>query len=288
MRENNYINYVIAFTLIGILIIGTFFLPQMYNYRQDSKDIGTVHYFSRGDFVLNADIDMSKEDRIAIIMKLVEQNGISSSLRLDNGEMQEGELAEKVRAEVIKAVEAGMFPEGMLQYNFDADKGLMSADYFYINNVAVEIGEMALWYIFYTDYISYEVRLVMDASTYTIYFAEYYYETATEEWSHKAFGVGNPSVIDNCKEYYGAQESEAIISEGFFKLDDINYGWTFDETWQLKKALRGVAIGYDAFWKIFERMSLEEIYGLETNASSTNSSVMNANEMDFINIFNGN
>lgn len=257
------LNYIIGFTLVGILVVGSFFLPQLYNYRIDNKNLNTIHYQTREVVAFEGNIEIPSADRIAIMVNLINEYGMNPSLLVQDGEMDNDELLNKVREEIAAAMTQGMLPGGLTKYPLDGSRGILTMEYFNVNSNASELGEMTLWSVHYTDYETFEFRYLVDAQTYKIYYAEFYYDGAEEDWKSTVFAGDDNLYMDRCLAYYETEHYYSILGSAIFEMDDCGaFGWFADSNPRWKFGKTGVVLGFDPFLNYFSGRTLEDEYGM--------------------------
>ena len=122
------LNYLISLTMVGILFLGTFLLPQFYGYQVDRSTIGRVIYTEREDVSLGGELILSVLDRTAIVTNLVSEGGMSMYLNLDSTQLSDGDLIERLKEEIAWAVSWGMLPEELLKVDFNAEGASLQVD----------------------------------------------------------------------------------------------------------------------------------------------------------------
>lgn len=269
MKES-ILNYVICFTLVGILILGTFLLPQVYSYHVDSKSIGNVRYEHREEPALAWDMDMSVKDRTAIVTNLVSEEGLNLSLNLKADQIYGDELIESVRQEIWWAAECGVLPAELMEISFDETKGALSADYYLLSSSVVEYGEMALWRVQFSDAENRRISLLLDAHNHKIYYGEIVGREWGEAWMRNKERGGEGAYMSACMQYYETEYAEPVWMDYIFEIEDAgNFGWVKESENVSEPDGYRITFGFDVFWQYFWGESLFSIYGLE-NADDTN------------------
>lgn len=253
------LNFIISFTMVGILILGTFLLPQFYGYQMDRNTIGRVIYAEREDVSLGGELILSVLDRTAIVTNLVSEGGMSKYLNLDSSQLADGDLIERVKEEIAWAVSWGMLPEELLKVGFDAEGASLQVDYFLLGSNTTEYGDMALWHISYNDYEKYQVDLLLDAENYKIYYAELGGSALSDAWLIKKLVSGEGAYMLACMSYYEAENAEDVYQEMIFEIEDAgSFGWLDERDDKTKLDSRAIIFGFDVFWTYFRELSLYE------------------------------
>lgn len=269
-NTGSFLNYIICFTLVGIMILGTFLMPQIYSYHVDSKNIGNVNYEQREEVALATDRNLSVKDRTAIVTNLVSEGGISLSMNLDADQLYDDEWLESVKQEIKNAVECGILPVEMEQIDFDEAKGTLSADYYQLSNSVTEYGEMALWSVQYKVADEYEVTLLVDAENHKIYYGELSGGAISDAWMRNREKGGEGAYMNACMRYYEAEYAEEVWLDFVFEIEDAGrFGWVQERNNIGEIDSRRVTFGFDVFWEYFWGKSLLSVYGLD-NVNDTN------------------
>ena len=271
------LNYVISFTMVGILFLGTFLLPQFYGYQVDRNTIGRVIYTDREDVSLGGELILSVLDRTAIVTNLVSEGGMSIYLNLDSTQLSDGDLIERLKEEIAWAVSWGMLPEELLKVDFNAEGASLQVDYFLLGNNTTEYGDMALWHISYNDYVKYQVDILLDAENYKIYYAELGGSALSDAWLVKKLVSGAGAYMLACMSYYEAENAEDVYQEKIFEIEDAgSFGWVDEREDKTKLNSRAIIFGFDVFWKYFREQSLYDMYQIQ--AGDDTSMIQNSNE----------
>ncbi|MBQ9124000.1 MAG: hypothetical protein IJY10_11020 [Lachnospiraceae bacterium] len=264
------LNYTMCFILVGILILGTFLLPQFYGYQLDRNTIGQVIYTERDKVALRGDLILSVLDRTAIVTNLVSEGGMSMYLNLDSTQLQSGDLLERLKEEIAWAVGWGVLPEEMLAVDFSSESGDLKVDYFLLGSNTTEYGDMALWRVSYNDYEKYQVDLLFDAENYKIYYAELGGAALADMWLVDKIMKGEGAYMLACMSYYEAENAEDIYKEKIFGIEDAGvYGWYDEREDKTKLDQRAIIFGFDVFWEYFRGQSLYDMYQIQESDDTT-------------------
>ena len=271
------LNYVISSTMVGILFLGTFLLPQFYGYQVDRNTIGRVIYSEREDVSLGGDLILSVLDRTAIVTNLVSEGGMSKYLNLDSAQLSNGDLIDRMVEEIAWAVGWGMLPEELLKVDFEAEGAYLQVDYFLLGNNTTEYGDMALWHISFNDYEKYQVDILLDAENYKIYYAELGGSALSDAWLVKKIVSGSGAYMMACMAYYEAENAEDVYQEMIFEIEDAgSFGWVDEREDKTKLNSRAIIFGFDVFWTYFREQSLYDMY-LNREVDDT-TMIQNSNE----------
>ncbi len=271
------LNYVICFTLVGIIILATFLMPQIYGYNTDRNTIGRVNFVARENVELSNDLDLSVKDRTAIVTNLASEGGISLSLNLTGSQLYDQELIEAVMQEIRWAVECGVLPPHILNMNLNAQTGTLTADYYILSSGVSEYGEMALWKIDYKDFEYWDVTFLVDAENYKIYYAEIGGKYIVNGWEESFQYRGEGEYTSLCMQYYEAEYAEQLWEEYIFEIEDAGiFGWMKETNNPNQPDGHLVVFGYDVFWEYFYGQSVFDIYNLEYENDTT--MIQNQNE----------
>lgn len=266
-RSGTILNYILCFTLVGIMILGTFLLPQVYNFQTDSRNIGRVNLESRDELALMADLKLSVKDRTAIVTNMVREEGLNLFMNLGENQWNDEELMKSVVQEIKWAVECTVLPEEMEKIEFDKWAGNLSADYFTISS-AMEYGEMALWKIEYSDYESIAATLLIDAGNFKIYYGEIWGGGIPEAWQRDRDREADGAYMSACMQYYEAEYAESVWLDYIFEIEEAGeFGWMTESSVRWKTEGRAVTFGFDVFWQQFRGESVFSAYGLKNDTT---------------------
>ncbi len=271
------LNFIISFTMVGILILSTFLLPQFYGYQVDRNTIGRVIYAEREDVSLGGELILSVLDRTAIVTNLVSEGGMSMYLNLDSAQLSNGDLIDRLTEEIAWAVGWGMLPEELLKVDFNAEGASLQVDYFLLGNNTTEYGDMALWRVSFNDYEKYQVDILFDAENYKIYYAELGGSALSDAWLVKKIVSGSGAYMMACMSYYEAENAEDVYQEMIFKIEDAgSFGWVDEREDKTKLNSRAIIFGFDVFWTYFRDQSLYDMYQISVGDDTT--MIQNNNE----------
>lgn len=261
------LNYILCFTLVGIMILGTFLLPQVYNYQTDNRNIGRVSLESRSGLALMADLKLSVNDRTAIVTNMVNEEGLNLFMNLGENQWNDEELVKNVAQEIRWAVECEVLPEEMAEIAFDRWAGNLSADYFTISSAA-EYGDLALWKIEYSDNESFEITLLIDAGNYKIYYGEIWGGGIPEAWQRDREREADGAYMSACMQYYEFEYAESVWLDYIFEIEEAGrFGWMTESSARWKTEGRAVTFGFDVFWQQFRGESVFAAYGLKDDTT---------------------
>ncbi len=271
------LNYTMCFIMVGILILGTFLLPQFYGYQLDRNTIGRVIYTERDEVALSGKLILTVLDRTAIVTNLVSEGGMSMYLNLDGTQLASGDLIEKLKEEIAWAVSWGVLPQEVQNVDFNAENGNLQVDYFLLGSNTTEYGDMALWHVSYNDYEKYQVDFLLDAENYKIYYAELGGSLLSDMWLVDKLTMVEGSYMMACMSYYEAENAEDVYKERIFKIEDAgSFGWWDEREDKTKLNQRAIICGFDVFWEYFRGQSLYDMYQLEEGNDTT--MIQNPNE----------
>jgi len=264
------LNYVICFTMVGIAVLTTFLMPQIYGYNMDRNTLGKVNFVTRETVELSQDLDLSVKDRTAIVTNLASEGGISLSLNLEGSQLFDDELIENVMQEIRWAVECGILPAQMENLNLNEQTGTLTADYYILSSGVSEYGEMALWKIDYNDFNKWDVTFLVDAENYKIYYGEVGGTEMVNAWVNNSQSRGEGGYINLCMQYYEAEYAELLWKECIFEIEDAGiFGWAKETTNIKQPDGHLLAFGYDVFWEYFYGKSVFDIYSLKYENDTT-------------------
>lgn len=271
------LNFIISFTMVGILLLGTFLLPQLYGYQVDRNTIGRVIYAERDDVSLGGELILSILDRTAIVTNLVSEGGMSMYLNLDSTQLLNGDLIDRLVEEIAWAVGWGMLPEELLKVDFGAEGANLKVDYFLLGNNTTEYGDMALWHVSFNDYEKYQIDILFDAENYKIYYAELGGSALSDAWLVKKIVSGSGAYMMACMAYYEAENAEDVYQEMIFEIEDAgSFGWVDEREDKTKLNSRAIIFGFDVFWTYFREQSLYDMYQVPEGDDTT--MIQNHNE----------
>lgn len=271
------LNFIISFTMVGILFLGTFLLPQFYGYQVDRNTIGRVIYAERDDVSLGGELILSVLDRTAIVTNLVSEGGMSMYLNLDSTQLSNGDLIDRLVEEIAWAVGWGMLPEELLKVDFGAEGANLQVDYFLLGNNTTEYGDMALWHVSFNDYEKYQIDILFDAENYKIYYAELGGSALSDAWLVKKIMSGSGAYMMACMAYYEAENAEDVYQEMIFEIEDAgSFGWVDEREDKTKLNSRAIIFGFDVFWTYFREQSLYDMYQVPVGDDTT--MIQNHNE----------
>lgn len=271
------LNYVICFTLVGITVLTTFLMPQIYGYNADRNTIGKVNFVTRETVKLSNNLDLSVKDRTAIVTNLASEGGISLSLNLEGSQLFDDELIENVMQEIRWAVECGILPAQMEELNLNEQTGTLTADYYILTSGVSGYGEMALWKIDYNDFTKWDVTLLVDAENHKIYYGEVGGAEMVNAWVNNSGSRGEGGYMDLCMQYYEAEYAELLWEECIFDIEDAGiFGWAKETTNIKQPDGHQLTFGYDVFWEYFYGKSVFDIYNLKYENDTT--MIQNQNE----------
>lgn len=271
------LNFIISFTMVGILLLGTFLLPQLYGYQVDRNTIGRVIYAERDDVSLGGELILSVLDRTAIVTNLVSEGGMSMYLNLDSTQLSNGDLIDRLVEEIAWAVGWGMLPEELLKVDFNAEGANLQVDYFLLGNNTTEYGDMALWHVAFNDYEKYQIDILFDAENYKIYYAELGGSALSDAWLVKKIMSGSGAYMMACMAYYEAENAEDVYQEMIFEIEDAgSFGWVDEREDKTKLNSRAIIFGFDVFWTYFREQSLYDMYQVPVGDDTT--MIQNHNE----------
>lgn len=264
------LNYVICFTLVGITILTTFLMPQIYGYNTDRRTFGTVNYVEREAVVLTNNLDLSVKDRAAIVTNLASEGGLSLSLNLEGSQLYDEELIENVMQEIRWAVDCGIFPAEMGELNLNEQTGSLAADYYILSSGASEYGEMALWKIKYVDFGKWDVTLLVDAENYKIYYGEIGGAAMVNSWVNNHDSKGEGGYMSMCMQYFEAEYAEQLWEQYIFEIEDAGiFGWAKETNSMKQTDGHLLTFGFDVFWEYFNGKSIFDFYHLEYQNDTT-------------------
>lgn len=264
------LNYVICFTMVGIAVLTTFLMPQIYGYNIDRNTLEKVNFVTRETVELSKDLDLSVKDRTAIVTNLASEGGISLSLNLEGSQLYDEELLENVMQEIRWAVECGILPAYMENINFNEQTGTLTADYYILSSGVSEYGEMALWKIDYNDFVSVDVTFLVDAENYKIYYGEIGGAGLVNAWVINSQSRGPAGYMDMCMQYYEAEYAELLWEDCIFEIEDAGiFGWAKETTNIKQPDGYLLTFGYDVFWEYFYGKSVFDIYNLKYENDTT-------------------
>lgn len=273
-RSGMILNYVLCFTLVGILILGTFLFPQVYNYQTDSRIIGKVYLESRDELALMSGLKLSVKDRTAIVTNMVSEEGLNLFMNLGENQWNDEELMKSIVQEIRWAVECEVLPEEMEEIEFGRWTGNLSADYFTISS-AMEYGELALWKIEYSDYETFEITLLVDAVNFKIYYGEIWGGGIPEAWQRDREGETVGAYMSACMQYYEAEYAESLWLDYIFEIEEAGeFGWIAENSTRWKTEDRAITFGFDVFWQHFRGETVFAAYGLKNDTTM----IQNRNE----------
>lgn len=264
------LNYVICFTLVGIAVLTTFLMPQIYGYNADGKTIGKVNFVERENVQLSNYLDLSVKDRTAIVTNLASEGGISLSLNLEGSQLYDEELIEDVMREIRWAVECGVMPPQMSELNLNEQNGSLTADYYILSSGVSEYGEMALWKIVYKDFAKWDVTFLVDAENHKIYYGEVGGSEIVKLWEKSVTDKGEGGYMALCMQYYEAEYAELLWEDCIFEIEDAGLFGYAGETTSIKQPDGHLVIfGYDVFWEYFYGKSVFDVYNLKYENDTT-------------------
>ncbi|MBQ7359160.1 MAG: hypothetical protein IJW63_03580 [Lachnospiraceae bacterium] len=271
------LNYTMCFIMVGILILGTFLLPQFYGYQLDRNTIGRVIYTQRDEVALSGELILTVLDRTAIVTNLVSEGGMSMYLNLDSDQLKNGDLIDRLKEEIAWAVSWGVLPQEVQNVDFNAEIGNLQVDYFLLGSNTTEYGDMALWRVSYNDYEKYQVDFLLDAENYKIYYAELGGSALSDMWLVDKLTKVDGTYMMACMSYYEAENAEDVYKEKIFKIEDAgSFGWWDEREDKTKLNQRAIIFGFDVFWEYFRGQSLYDMYQIEEGDDTT--MIQNAND----------
>lgn len=265
-----FLNYITCFTLVGITLLATFLMPQIYNYNTDRNTVGKVNFVKREEVELMTDFDLAVKDRTAIVTNLVSEGGISLLLNLEGSQLYNEELVSSVMKEVRWAVSCGILPAEFENLNLNEQTGTLAADYFILSNSVTEYGEMALWRIDYNDFSKWDVTFLVDAENYKIYYCEIGGAEMANAWERNYSSKGEGGYMALCMQYYEAEYAERLWEESIFEIEDAGVFGCAKETTNIKQPDGyQVIFGYDVFWEYFYGKTVFDFYNLKYENDTT-------------------
>lgn len=148
--------------LIGLAVLGAYFLPQMTSVYTDRKTEGKIYTETMQAFTSEKE---TVKERCQRVMDGVKHTGM---LWGDGQDVRTGDFRKRVKKELQTMRAVGLLPKTFTWKWIGKAKYVMTAYYWNLNENIEDYGDLGLWHIFVAcDDMN--VELDMDAATYKIY-----------------------------------------------------------------------------------------------------------------------
>lgn len=216
--KNNKIKYAICTVLLFLLIGGTIGFPVFYNYQSDRKTFHTVHSVEREEIVLYNPQDSNRKETVsAFIKNIVNSDGVSYVFSLNGTEgMVVTDLIKGLEKEIENGIQSGLLPDIS---GYDLENGAVVAEYWNIESDSYLINQRACWILQFGDGETFGFVFLIDAYTYTIYYA---WLNCEETQQYPAHNYSSLELLEFYKAYYELEDEE-IVKYNMELLEGENY-----------------------------------------------------------------